>query len=238
MNSLYKLLTNTKTTEIYSTTKLIIDVFERTVLTTDEYLFGIIVLLKTESVKLNEAIVPIKKRSKLNEKDKIRDEKFRSINHLLKGYIHHPGEEIKFAAKAVYKIFNRYGTGILKKSYATKSSLINSLLLDLSDDALQNDIDALSGLRKLIDELSAAETDFNETWLEHNKLKSAEAKKDSATKIAKGVATIINKKLITYLRAMSQKDNQKYGSFAVTVGRIINENNLMVKKRAKINLDV
>ncbi len=233
MNHLPKLLTNTKSTEIHSIAGLIINEYENNNLTADEYLSGLVNLLKTESGRLKEAIARIKTKSRLKEKDNIREGQYRSINNLLKGYIHHPEEEIKSAAEKVYKIFYRYGTRIMNKGFAEKSSLINSLLIDLSDAGLQSDIDKLSGLRILIEKLSSAEIDFGKTWVEYEELKSAEAQKESATKIAKTVAAIINKELITYLRAMMQKDKQQYENFALTIGEIINENNINVKKRVR-----
>ena len=57
--------------------------------------------------------------------------------------------------------------------------------------------------------------------------------KESATKLKKVVVEIINGKLVRYLTGMSSVDDETYGQFARTIGKIIDDNNEVVKKRRK-----
>ncbi len=55
----------------------------------------------------------------------------------------------------------------------------------------------------------------------------------NATIIKKEVVTVINKKIVVYLRAMFQVNELTYGNFARTIAQIITDNNEAVKKRRK-----
>ena len=233
MNDLPKLLTTSKSTEVYSTADLIIDKYEESSLSSDENLAELIEQLKTENKKLVTAIAAKKTKSTLKQNNAVRNGYYTSINNLLKGYTYHPEEEIKVVAQSVYKVFFRFNKPIYNKGYAERSSLINSLIKDLSEETLQSNIDKLSGLRTLIEKLSEANTNFDKTWVNFEAQQAEEGQRESATQISPKVVAIINKQLIVYLRGMMAIDKEKYKDFALTIGRVINENNMVVKKRGK-----
>ena len=232
MKRITKLLTNTKSTEIYSMIDIFIQEFDNSNVNTDQYLSEIIDLLKAEASKLKYAIARATTKSKQKENDKQRIKIFRSINNLLKGYLCHPNPEISSAAQKVYKVFKKCVPGVLNKGFSSKDAYINSLLKDFSDDSFKDSINTLSGLRELLESLASAQNKFELELLDFIEQKASEKGKDSATKIGKETLGIINKKLVTYLNAMIAVNRKELEEFSSFIGSVIKENNIVVKKRA------
>ena len=228
-----KLILTSRVTEIDAVSIRIIGAYKNTTLSSDAHLVKIFSALESESVLLTSAIRRLKDESVLEEKDEVRDDKVRAVHYLALGFMHHPDSAVKAAAEKVEKVFDNYGLSITGESYATESSLINSLLTDLAKPKLQDAIAALSGLAEIIVELQAAQTDFEETRIAYEEEKAKEGTLENATAIKKEVVTIINDRLVVYLRAMIQVDEPTYGNFTRTVAEIIADNNEVVKKRRK-----
>ena len=163
----------------------------------------------------------------------MRDDKVRAFFFMVMGYIHHPDPAVKAAALKVEKVLDQYGLSITGESYAVESSLVNSLLVDLAKQKLQDAIGALSGLAEIIAELQAAQDNFEQTRIAYEEEKAKEGTLENVTAIKKEVLVIINDKLVVYLRAMIQVDEATYGNFTRTVAEIIDDNNEVVKKRRK-----
>lgn len=200
---------------------------------TDAYLVSSFNLLATQNTQFSLAIRRSKAESELEEKDEVRDEKFRALYYLLNGFTHHPAIRQKEAAQLLMSLFNNYGLAITGESYATESSLIGSLLLDLANPDYAQAITDLSGCADLIAELQAAQTDFEQARIAYETEKAKQGMLDNATEIKKTVLDTINNKIVVYLRAMEQVDTVTFGEFAGTVAVIIAENNEQVKKRGK-----
>jgi hypothetical protein len=228
-----KLISKSRTTEVDDASLRMIGAYKSTSLGSDAHLVSVFNALETETSRLSSAINRAKEESQLEEKDEIRDDKTRALNYLLLGLLHHPSKKISEAAQAVEKVFGRYGLSILGKSYATESSLINSLLSDLASPTLKPSIDALSGCAELIADLQAAQTDFEATRIAYETEKAKEGTLENATLIKNEVLAIINEKLVVYLRAMIQVNEAVYGDFSRTIAQIIADNNETVKKRTK-----
>ncbi|MGD8782136.1 MAG: DUF6261 family protein [Ignavibacteria bacterium] len=233
MSVLNKLIVSCRTTEINGTANRIIIKFDEGDWSSDTHLTGIFTQLKIAKEALTTAINRSKAQSNLDEKDEIRDSKVRGIHYLLQGYLYYPDEEIKTAAENVDEVFNRYGVEIVKDSYVTESSLINSMLEDLSTAEMQTETAKLPGLANLITELSTAQQEFETARVEFESEQAEEGTEENATELKKEAALIINEQLIVYLRAMQQVDEETYGSFARAVGQIVNDTNEEVKKRRK-----
>ncbi|MCF8262480.1 MAG: hypothetical protein K9J12_17020 [Melioribacteraceae bacterium] len=131
MEQVNRLLSISRTTEVDTVTQNIINEFNSDDWSGDAYLTGLFDQLKPEAVKLTKAINRIKAESDLEEKDEVRDNRVRAIYYLVNGLIHHPDETISSAAKRVDDVLDNYGMKIVSESYATESSLIESLLVDL-----------------------------------------------------------------------------------------------------------
>lgn len=228
-----KLIHQSRTTEIDAAAGLITGAFETSRLKNDSYLSVLIPKLLSLRAGLSAAINQMTAESDLEEKDLQRDDKVRALFYLLQGYLYHPDLAIRKAAKTLTAVLDQYGLAIIGESYATESSLINSLLKELSKPKLQEAIAVLSGCAQLITALQTAQNEFEAARLAYEGEKADESKKESATTIKKEVVKLINSKLVVYLRAMVQVDEAAYSEFARTVAEIIESNNETVKRRRK-----
>lgn len=91
----------------------------------------------------------------------------------------------------------------------------------------------LRGLSVLITELTVAQLEFREAAVAFEAEKAQEGTEESASKIKLEVVSIINEKIVIYLRAMIQVDEPTYGELTRTIAQIIEDNNVIVKKRKK-----
>jgi len=99
---------------------------------TDPYLNSTFGSLDAANLALSLAINRSKAESDLEEKDEVRDNKVRSFYYLILGFSHHPTKTIKEAAQVLLNVFESYGLAMVGESYATESSLVSSLLLNLA----------------------------------------------------------------------------------------------------------
>lgn len=137
------------------------------------------------------------------------------------------------AAQTVDKVFERYGLRIIDKSYATESSLLASLIDDLEKQKIQDAIALLPGCAEVITALQTAQVEFESSRIAYEQDKAQESTQANATELKHKVTTLINDKIVVYLRAMELVDVETYGAFARTIAIIIAENNETVKKRRK-----
>lgn len=227
-----KLISQSRVTEVNDVATRMSGAFKNSGLT-DQYLVSTFTALDAGNTKLTLSIKRSKAESDLETMDEVRDDKDRSLYYLLLGFSHHPTKKIKEAAQLLLKLFNNYGLVILSESYATESSLLSSLLLDLAKPEYQEAISALSGCAELIADLQAAQTDFEKARIAYEAEKAKDGMQDNATLVKKEVLGIINDKIVIYLRAMVQVDPATYGVFTSTCAQVIADNNEQVKKRGK-----
>lgn len=230
---LSKLSPQNRITEVNTAADNFLMAYKKQTWESDTYLVSIFTGLQTESSHLTTAINRSKAESNLDKKDVTRDEKIKALNYLLLGSIHHPDIVVKTAAENLTAIFAKYGLKMTHTSYATESSLIESMLEDLSAPELQADITAISGFGEVIADLQTANNDFktaNFTWEEK---KAQEGLTRCASDIKKDVLYIINDEIVVYLNAMQQANKAIYGELAQTISQIINDTNEAVKKRGK-----
>ncbi len=231
MSTLSNLFSVSRITEVNAVGGRIIFEYDKNDWSTDLHLTSIFDLLKAENAILTSAINRIKAESVLEEKDEIRDEKIRSIYYLIVGYTHHPDLVIKASAIKLNNIFEHYGLELTSRSYAIESSLIDSLLEEFANPDIVTAIADLRGLSVLITELTAAQLEFREAAVAFEAEKAEEGTEESASKIKLEVVSIINEKIVIYLRAMIQVDEPTYGELTRTTAQIIEDNNMIVKKR-------
>jgi len=207
-------------------------------LESDTYLAGLFSYLHDKSDLLGVAINRSKAESNLDDKDVLRDEKVQALYYLLLGAVYNPNAEISASAKKLYSIFEKYGLKMIKEGYLIESSLIESMLEDYADLSLQADIAAVLGCADLIASLQTAQNDFRTADTIWDEEKTKEDLTQSASDIKKEVLTIINGKIVVYLKAMSQVNSEVYAEFAKAVSDIINEVNQAVKRRSKKDEEV
>jgi hypothetical protein len=227
-----KLISTSRVTEVNDVATRMSGAFQNAGLT-DPYLVSTFAALDASNVKLTLAVRRSKAESDLEEKDEIRDNKVRSYYYLVQGFSHHPAKKIKEAALLLLNLFNNYGLAMLGESYATESSLVSSLLLDLAKPQFKDAAALLSGCAELIVELQTSQTDFEQARIAYEAEKAKEGMQDNATVLKKEVLEIINNKIVVYLRAMEQVNPAVYGVFTNTCAQIIADNKEQVKKRGK-----
>ncbi len=228
-----KLMSRSRTTEVDAFLMRLVGAYKNTSLNTDTFLSGVMLELEEKSKLLTQAVNRMKVESDLEEKDDARDTIFRSLYYLVQGFVHHPDKSISGEAAKLMAILDHPGLSITNESYATESSLLSSLFNDLATAELQASINALSGCADLIGALQTAAADFEATRLKYDETKAGEGTLANATAIKKEVLKLINNKLVVYLRAMIQVNEELYGDFTRTAAEIIDSNNLVVKKRTK-----
>ncbi len=226
-----KIIAKSRITEVNAAVTRMVGAYQSTALNTDTVLDGIMTTLSAKNTALTQAINRSKAESTLDEKDGVRDEKLRALNYLLMGLSHHPDAAIQSASAKILVLFDTYGVGITGESYATESSLLTSLLTDLSNADLAADIAAVPGCPDIISQLQAAQTDFENTRIAYEQNKAEEGTQLSATQLKKEIVVLVNDKIVSYLQVMELVNEPVYGAFARTVTEIIAENNETVKKR-------
>ena len=228
-----KLIPQSRTTEVNTAADNMLMAYQKQTWENDTHLVKIFTELETGSNQLTTAINRSKAESNLNKKDVARDEKIKALNYLLLGSIHHPDANVKAAGERLSAVFAKYGLRMTHTSYATQSSLVESLLQDLSNPILQADIATVSGCTEVISGIQTAQNDFKSAHFAWEEKKALEGLTPCATDVKKDVLTIINDKIVVYLNAMQQANEALYGELAQTVSQIINDTNEAVKKRSK-----
>ena len=231
MSGINKLIISCRNTEMNGAADRIILKYEEEDWSTDTHLTEYFNSLKAENGKLQTAINRSKAQSELEEKDEIRDQNVRGINHMLEAYLKFTDATIKAAAVFVNNVFSRYGVEIVKDSYVTESSLINSMLEDFSEADVQTEIAKLPGLAALIAELTTAQNNFETARVAYETAVSVDDKMENASKLRTSVGLIINEDIVQYLNVMAKLDAAKYAAFADAIGKTIDNTNEQIKKR-------
>lgn len=222
-----------RNTEVDGTTTQIIQAYNSTMLNSDTNLEKITNPLKDLSTLFATAIRRIKEKSEQKTNDETRDEKVSGFYFLLVSFSHHPDVQISNAALALLNIFNNYGLEIKEESFTRESSLINSLLSDLSKPKALADIALVPQCAEYIAALKQAQDAFEVGRLAFESAQAKEGTLENASAIKKEVVGLINDQLVPYLNVMTQLDEATYGAFARVVAELIEANNEVVKKRRK-----
>ncbi len=228
-----KLILLSRNTEIDVVSLRMMSAYANAELDSDVYLKNMFARLNTLSANLTTAINRSNVESILAKYDKERDKQIRSLAYLLNGLKHHPMPNVKEPALEVDHVFNKYGFSVTTKSYATKSSLIVSLLNDFKDSTLQHAINHLTGCAQIIAALETAQIEFEKSRVAYETEKAKVSTRASATSIKKEVVKLIKEKIVVYMRAMEIVEELKYSPFAITLNEIIADNNEVVKKRSE-----
>lgn len=233
MEKLNKLILSCRTTEMNGAADRITMKYDEEDWSSEIHLSDYFNSLKTENSKLQTAINRSKAQSELEEKDEIRDENVRGINHMISAFLKFTDPVIKTAAVNVDKVFEKYGVEITQDSYVTESSLINSMLQDFSTTEMQTEIAKLPGLVVIIAELTTAQNNFESARVAYESAMANEENQQNATKLKKEVGIIINENIVPYLNVMAKIDLAKYEALALAIGKIIDDTNEQIKKRRK-----
>ncbi|RRD74560.1 DUF6261 family protein [Tannerella forsythia] len=226
------LKTASRTTEVDAVSDQIIALYHaRPELTQDPFLVATMDTMKLQSEQITEAIKRLKVLNELDDRDGVRDRCVRALGHVLNGYANMPTEFARQHAPALKRVFDNYTMSIVSENYDAETSLIESLLRDLSDASLEPHIAALPGVFDAIKALREAQQDFATTQVEYLRELAQQKNLPSASSIKVALLRTINSKLIKYLDIMKEVDAAKYEAFATEVEKAVNEQNELVSLR-------
>ena len=169
--------------------------------------------------------------SDLEEKDHIRDADFKALYYLVQGATYNPDPTVRSAAQKVFKYISKYGLETTKESYDTQSNLTESLLIDLDTSEVKGYTTQVSGCAEQITILKASNNAFRTSRNKYQDEVSKDKEKISATAIRNELISLINDKLITYLKGVMVMNPEKYGSLVARIEETITQNNEVAKKR-------
>lgn len=188
--------------------------------------------METLSAQITTAILQNKTLSTLEAADSVRDEAVRTLGTLLAAYAVFPIASKKELAAPLKAIYDKYAkAGITGANYTSESSLIESLLGDLAEESLTDNIKGLEGIGEAVASIRSAQDEFtkaNDDYVKANTNKGA-----SASSFNKPIVSLINEKLVPYLDAMVIAGNENCLEFAKGVDAEINRANDTIAKRTK-----
>ena len=222
--------TASRTTEVDAVSDQIVAMYEaRTALKTEPYLAATMATLKSQSEQITEAIKRLKILSELEDLDAVRDRAISALGHVLNGYANMPTDDARQHTPPLKKVFDNYTLSITRENYESESSLIESLLADLSATALQVHITALPGVSEAIAAVRAAQTAFTTKQVAYLEALAKDKTLQSASVLKLALLTTINTKLIRYLDVMKDVDAAKYADFAAAVAQAVDEQNTAMR---------
>ena len=228
-----KLIAQSRVSEVADVARRILEKYQSSGLETDLHLAGVMGELSPVAQQLVLAVKRIKVDSELESGDENRDSKASAIHYFVRGCLYHPEPAVKQAAEQIYKVLENYGLEMIRESYTTESTLIESMLNDLAKPDLQPAISALPGFAQMIAALASAQAAFETMRSAYDSQKAEEGTFANASEIKKTALKLVNDKVVAYLRVMLQVNETTYGLFTRNVAQIITETNEIVKRRRK-----
>lgn len=226
-----KLSANARIGEVSDVAKSILNAYETSTIKDDMTLKTVIAELKKSNNELVFAVEKDKAISKREEVDEERDKIIQNIFPYLEGSARIPDEITAKAATTILDIFKKYGMGIVKLSYGEESTQVNSLLGDLTTETAITNIANVPHLGVMIEQLRVAQANFETVYDEYTKQLSEDKSKQSASSIKPVTLKIINNRLVKYLNAQIEFNEEVFGAFARQVDVQIDKANEVIKER-------
>ncbi len=233
--SIQKLSSNSKTTEVDTSIKNIIATYEKEDWASDIHLVGLFTDLKEQSEQLTSAILKQGEKSTLDGLDGLRDSSITGFYYNVKGYLHSRNKTVRTAAETVMALFDTFTLSIRNESYAVESSLVDSLLEQLAEESMTENISRLPGLLPFVLQLTEDQKVFKSAHVNLDESHADDAQKVSATVVKKEILSHFNGSVQLYMNAMAHVDDSRYGNLTRVVSEIVSENNRAVKKRLANN---
>lgn len=198
----------------------------------DTFLARQMVIIEDLSAKITAAVLRDRIASSLCEKDKLRTSALSTFGGLVRGYRSLPDEEKKSAAKYLAAIYSKYAKSrICSANYKAKSSLIESLLGELSSDESVLCIGQLDGVEALVSSLRSAQDAFAKESDSYTR--AVAARGENATSLKRPLLSAINGSLVPYLTTMTGIESSPLEDFSKSIETEINKVNLIVMARAQ-----
>jgi hypothetical protein len=185
--------------------------------------------------RLISSLHATKAESEMEEYDMMRDNTYRSMMYLNKGYLLHPEANIKGAAIDVEKVFENYGFELINLNYAAESSMMEAFIRDMTTPQLTPKVAVLPGMADLLTKLDDSQNQFKMAESRWNDTQNENAVTANASSHKSDLLKLINNKLVVYLRAMQQVNPEPYQALALSISAHINQANALVKRRSTTN---
>lgn len=230
---MHKLRSIIRNTEVDGLSDTLIRLFKADVKAQgDAFLKATMAQMETLSAQITTAILQNRILSTLDAADGVRDEAIRTLGTLLAAYAVFPIAEKKELAIPLKAVYDKYSkAGITGASYASESSLVESLLEDLAAESLASNIKGLEGIGEAVASVRSAQDEFTKTNDDY--VKANASKGASASSYNKPIVSLINEKLVPYLDAMVIAGNENCLEFAKGVDAEICRANDTIAKRTK-----
>lgn len=176
--------------------------------------------------------------SDLDKYDTSRDEVYRSLLHLCKGYLYHPDAQVSKAAAKVDAVTDKYGFELTNQGYSAESALLDSLMADMALPEIAPSVEVLPGVKELKAQLLTEQDKFKAAEAVWLKARSEQKLSESATSVKHELLTVINDKLVIYLRAMSMINPEPYRALSSKLSLLIDQVNTVIKRRRSNNDEV
>lgn len=226
-----KISTRSKISEVNGLISQIIDEYKKGDYTSDAYLTMAFEKLTGENNRLKAAIMRDSVESELAELDEISDNEVSFTYGLVKGYTCHPDKDIAQAAEVVFKMVDKYGLEVKRKSYREQYPLLGSMIEESRDEQYAPLIARLSGCEVRFNLLEAAVNNFTAKQNAYLSLKDQEKSLTTATDHKKNLVDFFNDEIATYLEVMQKIRANTYDALILFVANRIIENNAAVRNR-------
>lgn len=207
-----------------------------TALSADVYLRNVMADLKDLSDRILDALRNNRLISSLETYDAHRMRCVSALVNLKKGYDKLSDENTQSHWTDLRPVFENYLPAIQAGNYQSKTALIQALLRRLSDPKLSANLEGLVDLKTTVDQLQAAEKDFETMQVEYQH-QLLEDKTESATDLKEAIVELINQRLVVHLEAKCNVDADTYSTFARLVDAQVRAGNAKVRARRKVKKD-
>lgn len=224
---------NANLTETAECAATIIRVFKSYgALSDDMYLVNVISKIESLCDRLTAAINGDRVVSTLKDADSARDTAVKNVGTLLAGYAVHPDSAKQTAAMRLLVVFDKYKS-ITEANYASRSSLVESMLEDFASPLYKDNLLLLDGVELLIARVRETQDSFNVAEDGYVMALSKTGEQEKATSIKQAMIITINAELLPYLDAMALSARERYGAFATELATVILHMNEGVDMRPK-----
>lgn len=187
--------------------------------------------VNTTTEEMTEAINRRKTKSPLEDADARRDDDYRSLYYSVKGYTYNSDTAVRSAAELINDIYDQYGLNVTKEGYSQETAHIEALLMHLRTTEALAAIALLPGVTQGVANLTQSQAAFTTTYVSYESDKAEQDNYDSASVLKKELLDVINRQLIPYLQVMNTMNPDVYGEYTAQVAQIINDTNMIVRKR-------
>ncbi len=233
MTNYKKLRVNIRVSALSGLANRIVEYYDTKDLTVYPDYEQIVNMLKELAGQFSTALNQEKSLSELAELDSIRDEKYRALYEMLRGYTNAPSATMSASARKVFGVLQRYGLSVVSLAYDEETGMIDSLLGDLAAEDIAAEIDKLTFAPEMVEALRQSEADFKQTSNLYEQSKTSEKENSpSASKLKAPLLKVINENIVSYHTALAAFKDETFRGIANTINGMIETENALTRSRA------